>query len=96
MDLLSEKRKQLASAMAASKDKLIRQAINSLIGEDWCIRDLTGRGEFLILPDKTEIFKFDGMELIHFMIPRTEIDYSKAGMVVNSVQEYRFLNLAAQ
>ena len=93
MDLLREK---LVLAMVARKDELIRQAINSVIGDDWCIRDLIGRGEFLVLPDKTEIFKFDGVELIHFMPPRTEIDDSKVGMVVNSVQEYRFLNLAAQ
>ena len=65
-------------------------------GESWVIGDLTGRGEFLTLPDKTEVFKFDSMELIHFMVPRMEIDNSKTGTVVNNVQEYRFLNLAAQ
>ena len=93
-DLLSESRNQLVSNMAASKDKIIKPAIDAVIGKDWVIRDLTGRGEFLILPDKTEVFKFDGMELIHFMIPRTEVDNAKQGMHVNSIQEYRFLNKA--
>ena len=95
-DLHGEAIKQLTSNMAASKDKIIKQAIDAVIGKDWIISDLTGRGEFLILPDKTEIFKFDGMELIHFMVQRTEIDDSKSGMSVNSIQDYRFLNKAAQ
>jgi hypothetical protein len=96
MNLLTEKRTQIVHAMSASRDAIIRQAINSVIGDKWVASDLTGRGEFLILPDKTELFKFDGMELIHFMVPRTEIDNSRPGMVINAVQEFRFLNLAAE
>lgn len=95
-NIISEQRQKLVSALANNKDQILKQAITSVLGDDWCIGDLTGRGEFLILPDKTEVFKFDGMELVHFMIPETKIDNSITGMKVNVEQQYRFLNLAEQ
>jgi hypothetical protein len=95
-NIAKEQRKIMVGALASNKDKILRQAITSVLGDDWCVRDLTGRGEFLILHDKTEIFKFDGIELVHFMVPETKIDNSISGMKVNVEQQYRFLNAAAQ
>jgi len=83
---------KLATGLAAQKEKLIKDAITYKIGNDeWCIADLTGRGEMRILPDKTEIFAFDGQELIHFGNFRTEIDNKAMGCSMKAVQEYRLL-----
>lgn len=86
---MHEQTKQLAHNLAAQKEKLIKDAITHLIGDDWSIADVTGRGKFYLLPDKTEIFNFDGVDLIHFLHNRTEVDDSKTGMFMRAVTDYR-------
>jgi len=89
---MNEFANKLSKELAVQKEKLIKDAINYKIGNsEWCIADLTGRGEMKILPDKTEIFAFDGQELIHFGNFRTEIDNKAMGWSIKAVQEYRLL-----
>ena len=83
---------KLAANMAAKKESLIKEAISFSIGtDDWTIAEITGRGEIKILHDKTEIFSFDGVDLLHFGHVTTEIDDSKPGCFMTAIQEYRKL-----
>ena len=87
---LEQKTMQLLHGHTAQKESLIKAAIEHCIGKDWTIADIIGRGEFIIQPDKTEIFSFDGRELIHFTT-RIEVDNSRNGVFVSAVTEYRLL-----
>lgn len=89
---MSEFTNKLAIGLASKKESLIKDAITHQVGDDqWTIADITGRGEFKILPDKTEIFAFDGVDLIHFGYMRTKIDNGNIGIYMNATQEYRLL-----
>lgn len=88
---MHEQTKQLAHGLAAQKEALIKTAITHQIGDDWTIADITGKGAFIILPDKTEIFAFEGVGLIHFLHTRTEVDNSKAGIFMRAVTDYKLL-----
>lgn len=78
--------------MSGQKERLLEEAISHQIGNnDWAISDITGRGEFIIHPDKTETFCFDGVELIYFGHTRTEIDDKGPGIKINAVQDYKLL-----
>lgn len=88
---LEQKTMQLAHGLAVQKESLIKSAIEHCIGKDWTIAEITGRGEFNIQPDNTEIFSFDGRELIHFYHTRTEVDSSHKGIFMRVVIDYRLL-----
>lgn len=90
-DILEQKTMQLAHGLASQKEALIRAAIDYCIGENWTIADITGRGAFTVLPDKTEMFSFDGRDLIHFFHTITEVDNSHEGIFMRDVTEYRLL-----
>lgn len=84
--------KQLATTMVDNRDKLIEKAITHVLGDGWCITDITDRAAFVVLPDKTEIFTFDGINLIHFYHLRTEIDSNDTiGFNMHAVQDYKLL-----
>ena len=92
MNQVGDKAEQLAHGMAAQKEALIKKAIDHAVGDnDWGIKDITSRGLFRVLSDKTEIFCFDGIDLIHFMIPETVIDNSVGGMLLTVNQYYKVL-----
>lgn len=92
MSNIQEKTEQLAYGVAAKKEALIKKAISHAVGnDDWSIKDITSRGLFRVLTDKTEIFCFDGIDLIHFMIPETVIDNSVGGMLLTINQYYKVL-----
>lgn len=92
MENLNEIVMQLSTRIATEKEHLIKNAIIHCIGHDgWSIGDLTGRGEFKIQPDKTEIFAFDGQDLIHFMVAETSIDESHIGIFARTAQKYQLL-----
>ena len=89
---MSEFTDKLAMNMATGKEKLIKAAITHQVGNNqWSISDISGRGEFKILPDKTEIFAFDGVDLIHFGIIETVIDDAKVDIYATAMQKYRLL-----
>jgi len=67
---------QMARRSTAQKEALIRDAITSRLGDEWTIADITDRGEFTVTLDGTEIFTFDGVDLIHFSPTRAEVDES--------------------
>ena len=85
MDLAA---KQISTAMVANKDQLITEAINNSIGKGWTIGEIAGRGEIVVLPDKTETFVFDGVELLRFWPPVSEIDDSGMGIKIKATQQY--------
>ncbi len=59
--------KQVLMDAASQKETFIKEAINKVLGtDDWDMIDIARRGEIKILPDKTEIFTFDGIDLLHF------------------------------
>ena len=90
--VMSEFTGKLTTGLASTKEGLIKAAITHQIGTyQWTISDITGRGEFKILPDKTEIFAFDGVDLIHFGHMRTEVDNGKTGLYMRATQEYQLL-----
>ena len=84
---------QLATTLVEHRGRLIEDAITHMIGDDWCITDITGRGAFITLPDKTEIFSFDGVNLIHFYHLYTKIDNSNdmIGLNMEATQDYKLL-----
>lgn len=83
---------KLTTRLATQKESEIKNAITHIIGnEQWTIADIAGRGEIKILPDKTEIFAFGGIDLIHFGCMRTEIYNDGIGIKMRAVQEFRLL-----
>lgn len=86
-----EQAKQLAEGLTAQKERLIKDAISHLIGDEWTVADVAGRGKFYLLPDKPEIFSFDGVDLIHFLHTRTEVDNSKLGIYMRAITDYKIL-----
>ena len=84
--------KMIVDSLSRNKERLIKNAIDhKMESKDWRIEDLTGRGEIKICPDKSEIFAFDGVDLIWFSAPKTEIDSSVKGIYLRTVQEYQLL-----
>jgi len=83
--------RQLAVNVVRQKDQLIEEAITSQIGNQWSVEEIDGRGTIKVLPDKTEIFAFDGVDLIHFYHIKTVMDYSRVGVSAKATQEYRLL-----
>lgn len=88
---MEEFTKQLTGGVVVQKNRLIEDAIISQIGNQWSVQDIIDRGEIKILPDKTEIFAFDGVDLIHFNHIKTEMDHSRVGVSAKMTQEYRLL-----
>jgi len=88
---MSEKTDQLSHQIVAQKETVIKAGISSVLGDDWMISDITGRGSITILPDKTEIFAFDGVDLIHFFHVETSIDHSHTGIMMKATQKYKLL-----
>lgn len=82
---------QLARGIVEQKEFLIKHAIEHCIGKDWTVDDIKGRGEFTVLPDNTEVFSFDGQEMIHFYHTRVEVDNSHKGTFMRALTDYRLL-----
>jgi len=64
--------------ISARRQQVVEDAINSVIGHDWSLRDLKGRIELLVFPDETELIKLDGKDLIRFAKP--ELTTRRRGM----------------
>lgn len=88
---LEQKAMLLAHELAAQKDSLIKAAIDHCIGKSWTIADIAGRGLIEVQPDKSEVFSFDGRDLIHFNHTGTEVDDSPNGIFMRAVTHYRLL-----
>jgi len=57
----------LVKELAAKKDSLIKEAITFMIGEDWSLDDIRGRGRFVKhASGGPEVFSFDGKALLEF------------------------------
>lgn len=83
---------KLAIGMVAQKENIIKDAITHAIGDDkWEMTDVAGRGHLRTLPDKTEIFSFDGVDLVALWPMKTEIGYDGTEPQMKAVQEFRLL-----
>ena len=92
--LIGQLTSRLTTRLARKKEILLKNAISYKIGNyDWDIADLTSQGEIKISPDGTEIFAFDGQDLIHFGHLRIEADNTVPGYGMKAIQEYRLLYL---
>lgn len=89
--VFEQKTMQLAHELASQKESVIKAAIKHHIGKNWTDTDITGRGEFTVLPDGTEIFSFDGCELIHFYHTKVEMNDLLDGTSMRAVTAYRLL-----
>ena len=89
---MNEKIEKLAIDLGSQKEREIKQAISHVIGNDeWTIREITGRAEMRMYPDNTEIFVFDGIELLAFYPVETSIDTSVIGVSLKATQKFRKL-----
>jgi len=83
---------QIISSMNSQKDEEIKKAISYKIGHDnWTIEEVTGRGEFKIFPDKTEIFAFDDVDLLHFEPIEIETENKSIGITLRTKQNFKRL-----
>jgi len=81
----------LSEAITAGKEKLLKEAITHVQGKCWTIDDISGRGEFKIDQDGTEVFYFDGIPLIVFYRMKHTIGTSGIGIDMKTLQQYRLL-----
>jgi hypothetical protein len=63
---LNEATRKLAESMASKRDELIREAITSVMGDDWALDDVKHLGEMKVYPDKHEEFEFKGVPMLAF------------------------------
>jgi len=89
--VIDKQMKMIANAMAAEKEKIIRKAISSRIGDKWVDADLKGRGKLLLLQDGTEKFIFDGVEMIHFMLEKPDTTTIDLSTTLKVTQKYKLL-----
>ena len=79
---------RLAESFTAQKEKVIKDALTYKTGiSGWRVEDLENRGELKTAPDKTEVFSFDGEDLVFFGSLKTEINDG----VLTITQDYKLL-----
>lgn len=91
VDVMSQIVSNISGGLMAQKEEQIKAAIDFMIGESWTIDDIVGRGEFHLYPDKTEVFTFDGRELIRFYPAETEIEQKGHSTFLKGKQRYELL-----
>ncbi len=91
-EIAKEKSIEMANATVAQKEMLIVKSVNGLIGEDWVLADLDGRLVKNIMPDKSEIIKFDGEELLQFFPVKLETKTTETGVTMKATQPYKVLS----
>lgn len=81
----------LCEEMMDKRDDLIRLAINRQIGTDWVLADIPERGLFRYEPDGSEVFSFDGVDLIQFFPMQSETVTDGASIKLVASRKYREL-----
>jgi hypothetical protein len=83
----------IAESLVISRDNLMRDAVSRFIGaSDWELEAILGRGHLYKLPDGSEIFSFDGVELLKFRPLETKTTIDRNGAVhVTAEQPYEIL-----
>ena len=84
--------RKLARQLNESKDKLISDEITRFIGGDWSIDDLKCRCEVLNMPDGSEVFTIDKVELIQFFKPEHSVNANGLSYSASTNQSYKLLN----
>ena len=82
---------RICKSIVDSKDDLIKAEITKFIGSDWSVEELKGRAELLFMPDCSEIFKLDGVELIQFMKAESSVNTDGVSYMAKAEQIYRLL-----
>ena len=81
--MIDEQIKQISFSMCEQKEEEIKKAITHVIGRDnWTIEELKGRGSINIYPDKTELFVFDGVDLLRFYPIETKREKNSFGNII--------------
>ncbi len=89
---MNEQIEKLAIDIGSQKERELKNAISHVIGNDkWSISDITGRAEMRRYPDNTEVFVFDGIELLVFYPIETSIDSNAIGVSLKATQKFRKL-----
>ena len=79
MDVLDSVQAQLAGAMAANDDAVIREAINRWLGrDDWTLGEIQGRGVMQHQPNGKTVFCLDGVAIVE-LYPVTVTNERKGG-----------------
>ncbi len=82
---------QLAVEMTSTQEKIIKEAINFKIGTDWDMFDVIADCSMKTLPDKTQIFCFQGEDLIHFNRIKYDLIEGVNTYKMTASQDYRLL-----
>lgn len=78
----------IVELMVKQKEDIILKAI---LGQDIKVQSLSSienRCQFRVLPDGTEVFSFDGMDLIHFLVFVPEIKMKDNKMIMMVTQQF--------
>lgn len=82
-----------AEDMARKKEKLIEAAITAHLGNPvWTEDMMADRCSFDILPSGAEIFKVDGVELLHFAPIQFDYEMDGQSIRIRAKQDYAELN----
>jgi hypothetical protein len=90
-DVMSQIVSNISMGLMTQKEEQIKAAIDFMIGKPWTIEEITGRGEFHLYPDKTEVFAFDGQELIRFYPIETVTEQKGHSTFLKGKQNYELL-----
>lgn len=83
---------QLASAMAAKTDNILREAVTRFLGrDDWMLTELKARGTLNKLPSGVEVFCLDGVALVELYPITVEHEHKGASHVLHATRQHRFL-----
>ena len=91
VDVMNQIVSNISMGLMTQKEDQIKAAIDYMIGQPWTIEEIAGRGEFRIYPDKTEVFTFDGVELVRFYPIQTETEQKGHSTFLKGKQEYALL-----
>ena len=89
---MKEQTEEIVKNMVSQKDGIISTAISESAGEGWTMADIRNRGVLKRMPDGTEIFAFDGVDLIQFYDVEFETKTEGFKMIMTAKQNYRILN----
>tara|TARA_R100000951_G_C2586526_1_gene163625 strand:+ start:351 stop:620 length:270 start_codon:yes stop_codon:yes gene_type:complete len=88
---MSEFTDTLCKQVIDSKDNLIKIEVTRFLGSEWKVEDLKGMAGLLVMPDGSEIFTVDGVELIQFFKIESQVNANGISYTANVKQKYKIL-----
>lgn len=89
---MKEHMEEVTKNMVSQKDEIISTEITKLVGEGWTMADVKNKGVLKRMPDGTEVFAFDGVDLIQFYDVEFETKTEDFKMLMTAKQRYRLLS----